>query len=345
DWISPMSYHQKLLWRMYKNLKENRHIYNDLWCVRLSGDIDINSLKLTCKNILNEHKIFRTVYNDEEFQIIKDINELDFDNYFIIHNKTEDYSGNNFENYLNDLMQIRRKMEFNLYEGPVIIFDLIKVNNNEIFLIITTHHITEDGWSGRFFNNSFNSYYNGGITSKSELKTEYCDFSSWQNEMLASGKWTEQLYYWKKKLTDTQFKIKQLYTTHFMGFEARSITVKIESKETNILKLLTKKQNSTLFITLLAVWKYSLFKTTGAKDIIIGSPSANRHYQGVRDTIGFFANMLLFRTEVDDSTTINEILISVKQTVFEAFENQDIPFLKIVESLGYAGDYLHHPQI
>ena len=45
-------------------------------------------------------------------------------------------------------------------------------------------------------------------------------------------------------------------------------------------------------MTLLAIFQTLLFRYTGQKDIVVGSPIANRHHKETEEIIGFFVNTL-----------------------------------------------------
>ena len=49
-------------------------------------------------------------------------------------------------------------------------------------------------------------------------------------------------------------------------------------------------------MTLLALFQTLLYRYTGQKDIVVGSPIANRHYQEIEGIIGFFVNTLALKT-------------------------------------------------
>ena len=49
-------------------------------------------------------------------------------------------------------------------------------------------------------------------------------------------------------------------------------------------------------MTLLAAFQVLLYRYTGQKDIVVGSPIANRHYKEIEELIGFFVNTLALRT-------------------------------------------------
>ncbi|MCI4060745.1 condensation domain-containing protein, partial [Bacillus cereus] len=74
------------------------------------------------------------------------------------------------------------------------------------------------------------------------------------------------------------------------------------------LKDISRQEGSTLFMTLMAAYKSFLARYTGQKDILVGSPIANRNPKGVEGLIGFFVNTLVYRSDLSGTTTFREIL-------------------------------------
>ena len=105
------------------------------------------------------------------------------------------------------------------------------------------------------------------------------------------------------------------------------------------------EQETTLFMTLLGAFHIFLHRYTNQNDILIGSPIVNRHYPNVSELIGFFVNILPLRANFDENKSFIQVLKEVRQTTLNAYENQDVSFDKIVETLKIKRDTSYHPLI
>src|SRR3970040_1630520 len=78
----------------------------------------------------------------------------------------------------------------------------------------------------------------------------------------------------------------------------------------------------------------TLFPYTTSSDLIaVGTPIAGRNRTEVEGLIGFFVNTLILRTDLGGNPTFAELLYRVRDVALNAYNNQDIPFEKLVEEL------------
>src|SRR5579863_10407802 len=106
------------------------------------------------------------------------------------------------------------------------------------------------------------------------------------------------------------------------------------SKEvTQKLKQWNRKQQATLYMTMLAGLGVLLSRYSGQEDIVVGSPIANRQEEELEGLIGFFVNTLVMRIKVEGGKSFEEMVGEVKRTALEGYQHQDVPFERLVEDL------------
>ena len=96
-------------------------------------------------------------------------------------------------------------------------------------------------------------------------------------------------------------------------------------------------------MTLLAAFYVLLYRYSGQDDIVIGSPTANRHRIEIENLIGFFVNTLALRAKLNAAMPFSEFLAATKQNVLEAYDNQDVPFERLVDVLKIERSLSHSP--
>src|SRR5262245_19086918 len=109
------------------------------------------------------------------------------------------------------------------------------------------------------------------------------------------------------------------------------------------LKALSRRSHATLYMTLLAAWGALLARLSGQKDVIIGTPVANRGQIEIEGLIGFFVNTLALRLDLSGRPTTGELLKRVKRQTLAGQQNQDIPFEQVVEIARPARSLAHSP--
>jgi non-ribosomal peptide synthetase component F len=78
-------------------------------------------------------------------------------------------------------------------------------------------------------------------------------------------------------------------------------------------------------MTLSLLFKCLLYRYTGQKDIVVGSPIANRHYKETEDLIGFFVNTLALRTTFEGKGLFIDVLKRVKEQLLKLINTKMFP--------------------
>ena len=110
-------------------------------------------------------------------------------------------------------------------------------------------------------------------------------------------------------------------------------TINLAAPLAQALKDLSRQENATLFMTLLAGFKALLYRFTGQTDIVVGTPVAGRNQAETEKLIGFFVNTLALRTDVSAEPSFRELLGRVREVALGAYAHQELPFEKLVEEL------------
>ena len=119
----------------------------------------------------------------------------------------------------------------------------------------------------------------------------------------------------------------------------------IEKELSDQLQELSKSQGTTIFMTLLTVFKVLLFRYTGQSDICVGTGLAGRQHKELEGMIGCFVNLMALRSEVNRDVLFTELLQQVRSGAMEAFQYQDLPFEDVVDAVIGQRDISRSPDI
>jgi non-ribosomal peptide synthetase component F len=157
---------------------------------------------------------------------------------------------------------------------------------------------------------------------------QYADFAAWQKRCWNDGEFDTDLAYWRDKMAEPP-PVLRLPTDRprpevpdWCGGRA---TITLSPALSSALQDLGRTRHATLFMTLLAAFNTLLHAHTGATDIIIGVPLANRPSREFEQIVGCLANALPFRTDLGDDLTFEEVLEGVRRTATEFYAHQQIP--------------------
>jgi amino acid adenylation domain-containing protein len=223
---------------------------------------------------------------------------------------------------------------FDLTTGPLLRASLLRLADDEHWLLLTMHHIVSDGWSMRVLMEDFARAHAGEALPA--LPIQYGDYAAWQHQWLAGGEEQRQLAYWQQTLGGDPEQLalpsdhaRPAVQSHRGALHRSSL----DAAGTARLRRLAQQQRTTLFTLLLAAWQVLLSRLSGQADIRIGVPVANRTRVETEGLIGFFVNTLVMRAEVDRGQAFDAHLAQVAASVALAQSHQDLPFERIVEAL------------
>ena len=333
----PLSFPQQRLWFLEK-YEANTPVYNIPMAYRIYGEFDIDAFGKAMNEIIRRHEILRT-----SFKINKGTPYQDILSKLKLSIPLIDLSGlpsQDREAVLSKQLHSKAGNTFNISEGPLLSCDVFKLGQLEYVVLFVIHHLIFDGWSTNVLLKELNQQYlfhhQGGTESSKELPIQYADFSLWQHQWINEDFLKQQLYYWKNQLkgelpslelpTDFPRPAVQKYNGKIELF-------KIDLELAEMLTALGRKENSTLFMVLLTALYVLVYRYSGQKDICVGTVVANRIRPELDDLMGVFVNNLVMRANFSSNQSFRELLRTVRQICLEAYENQDLPFEKLVEEL------------
>ena len=218
----------------------------------------------------------------------------------------------------------------------------------EHFLLVSLHHIATDGWSWAILIKELGLRYGMHASGKSlllhELQTRYSDYAVHQRAALENAR--GDIAYWRDKLQgdlpilDFPSDYERPRTQGSRGARRRLV---LDDSLWEALRELSLRTSTTPFMLLLAAFKVLLSRYTGQSDIIVGTPIAGRTCHDTEAIVGFFANTLILRTEVDNSLSFEQLMVRIRETCLGAYEHQVVPFEHVVEILNPPRDMSRSP--
>ncbi len=258
---------------------------------------------------------------------------------------------------LEELVKETYRLPFDLMQGPLYRVDMLRRAANDHILVFSIHHAIADGWSlGVFVQDLCTAYAMGlsgfrkavavGVMGLSNtlppVSQTYSEWAAAERAFWQPAELEPRAAFWKSQLAgyrriwsaiegpDTASGAHQRMVSHFPAELAKAA------------RELARRSGATLFSTLLAAFQVALSRWTGAEDILVGTPVANRTKQAMNETMGYFAGIVPLRSPVEPERSFSAGLRALHQTTVDCFANA-MPFAELARALGDAGAPGHNP--
>ncbi|MCY8059812.1 non-ribosomal peptide synthetase DhbF [Bacillus spizizenii] len=343
----PLSFAQRRLWFLHC-LEGPSPTYNIPVAVRLSGELDQGVLQAALYDLVCRHESLRTIFPESQGTSYQHI--LDADQARPVLHVTEID-----EKELSGRFAEAVRYSFDLAAEPAFRAELFVIGPDEYVLLLLVHHIVGDGWSLTPLTRDLGAAYAARCYGKAPewapLTVQYADYALWQQELLGSGDDPNsliagQLAFWKETLKNLPDQL-ELPTDYSRPAEPShdgdTIHFCIEPELHKRLQDLARANRVSLFMVLQSGLAALLTRLGAGTDIPIGSPIAGRNDDALGDLVGLFINTFVLRTDTSGDPSFRELLDRVREVNLAAYENQDLPFERLVEVLNPARSRATHP--
>jgi amino acid adenylation domain-containing protein len=346
---APLSFSQQRLW-FFDQFEPTSFAYNLLTAVSLRGKLDISALQKAFDEMVRRHEALRTTFDlrdGQPVQIIEEQRSIPLRQIEIVHPSEAQR-----QEQIRNLLHEQAFQPFDLKKGPLLRANLIRLAAEEHALVLAMHHIVSDAWSMhvlvREITALYQAYSSGKVSDLPPLPVQYADFAVWQRNWLQGELLAKQLEYWKQQLGDAP-PVLELPADRprpaVQTYNGADFTFFFSPALSQSLKALCRREGVTLFMVLLAGYKVLLHRYTGQREIVVGSPIANRQRKELEGLMGFFVNTLAMRTVISGDLTFHDYLQRVREAALGAYAHQDLPFEYLVEQFQPERNLSHNPLV
>ncbi|MFI8716266.1 amino acid adenylation domain-containing protein [Stenotrophomonas sp. NPDC077464] len=337
DALLPLSHAQQRLWFLWR-LEGPGAAYNMPMSLRLQGALSVPSVLRSLRAVVRRHEALRTQFietADGPLQVVADV-ELQV--------PVLDLSGLPHEQrqaQLRALVKDNAQTPFDLQQAPLMRACVVREGPHHHVLLLCLHHIVSDGWSMGVLMREFGALYGAFVDDANApplaaLPVQYPDFAQWQRSWLQGEVLESQTSYWVEQLTGLPTLL-ELPTDRprppHKGYRGGVVRCALPTTLVAAMDTLAQRHGATLFMGLLATFQILLSRLSGQTDLAVGTPTAHRTHPDLEGLIGFFANTLVIRGELDLAAGFDTHLAQVRQRTLGAYEHQDLPFEHLVDRI------------
>ncbi|MCA9419494.1 MAG: amino acid adenylation domain-containing protein [Nitrospira sp.] len=345
--LLPLSFAQQRLWFL-EQWDPDTSLYNIPKVFRLCGTLNVSALQRALDLLVFRHETLRMTFTSEDgipSQLVGQKSQVD-----IIYHDLREWTPSTPHQRARELADKEAERPFNLSRGPLFRVMLLELSSEEHWLSLTLPHIIADGWSMEILWRDLGKLYqdclNGRTPDLPPLALQYGDFAIWEREWSQGAEYEKQRAYWRQKLenvptvldlpTDHPRPLRQSYRG---GHQRFSIPALLTSK----LKSLCQREGLTMFMLLIGVYQVLLYRYSGQRDMVVGTPVARRPLDEVEGLIGLFINTILIRSQFDGNPTFRRVVLRLKETCLDAYANRDLPFENLIKELQSNRDPSRNP--
>ncbi len=299
----------------------------------LEGVVDVARLKGAFELLVARHDSLRTLFMHQKtpdpVQIILSKRDIPYE-YHDVCDLPEP------ESVIREYLESDRKKGFDLSRDPLVRVALFRVGDGLYRLVMTLHHIIQDGWSsGVIEKELFNVYAGAELATfiKNKPPFSFTEYIKW----LKNQPENEGVEYFKKIIpSDAEvnpFTKGTRPATQLTGIH-KTIT-QLDEDTTRQLKSLAIEQQVTLSDLLRVAWYLSTCKITGSERFttlhtVSGRPAS---LSGSSEMVGMFINALAQPVTISDQTIV-DFLRQHHQQFAESLTWQHISMSKVAKSIG-----------
>ncbi|HVU96082.1 MAG TPA: amino acid adenylation domain-containing protein [Puia sp.] len=330
---APLSFGQERLWLI--DQLEGSVAYHIPAILRLQGELDEFALESAFRAIVRRHEALRTVICPEGGDPRQKVIDAEAWKMTVedVPCLCDDPGG------LRTSVEELVSRPFDLARDHPLRVHLMRIAESEYILVVVMHHIASDAWTVPILIKELIELYNSRVEGRRAclppVTVQYRHFAHWQRRSLNPGKMEARAAYWKEKLKGVSpLSIPADIDTPVPITTGGRVSITVGRDLAAKLATIANREECTLFMVLLSGLKILLYNYTGAEDVPVISSIAGRQLAETEGMVGFFANTLIFRSNLKGSMSLRQLMREVKETTLKAYEYQDIPFDKQVELSG-----------
>ncbi len=335
-----LSHAQRRLW-VLTQLDEDSAAYNIPLHLSIDGRFDPAALQTALNQVVARHESLRTVFitlDGEPRQKVLPSLSVPVE----VIDASDDADA---EATARRLAREEARRPFDLATGPLLRLVVVRLAEQRHVVLCTMHHIISDGWSIAVLSCELLALYEAARKRQSiQLPLpaiQYRDYSAWQNQQLDSGAMKVHRDYWLKQLAG-ELPVLDLPTdsprASAQTFRGRELFVEIDARTAAALRAIGQHFGASLSMTLLALVNVLLYRYTGQSEVIVGAPVAGRSHPQLDDQIGFYLNMVAYRSKLQGDQSFGQFLVQVKEMVGQALEHQAYPLDCLIDEIGLDRD-------
>ncbi|MDK9501460.1 amino acid adenylation domain-containing protein, partial [Streptomyces katrae] len=347
----PLSFAQRRIW-FVDRFEGASATYNLPLVLRLSGPLDLPALHRALHDMTARHEALRTLIGEDAdgvpYQQVLPAETVEVPLPVVACGPGEPQTAE---------AAVARAVShiFDLAADLPLRATLLRLGPAEHRLVLVLHHIAGDGESIPPLMRDLGAAYEARLAGRDPglpaPAVRYTDYAGWQRDLLGDeadplSLMARQSAYWRTELEGLPQPIalptdrpRPTAPSHRGGLVEFTLDPALAQSVAD----LGRAHGATVSMVLQAALAVLLRESGAGDDVSIGSPIAGRTDEALADLVGFFVNTWVLRVRIDSDPSFADVLAQVRDRALAAYDNQDVPFERLVEHLNPDRSTSHHP--
>ncbi|HEX5379570.1 MAG TPA: amino acid adenylation domain-containing protein, partial [Phenylobacterium sp.] len=331
----PMATGQQEIWVSAQFSPEASCSYNLCSTLKLTGPFDLELFRAALNDLADRHEALRsTPDRDGLTQTIRPVIETPLS---IVDARSETPA-----DQAERIERARREQvttPFDLVNGPLVRCQVIRLRDDEHFVMLCVHHVIADGWSCGVLLRDLGELYaarKAGRAPALEAAQQLGDFVGFMGQPEQREARAEARDYWLKLYGDALPRVElpsDRPRPKRRDYSARRFEIHLDPEVVAGLRRAAKESGTTLFASLMGGFAAYLTRLTGITDNPIGFSAAGQPLMGGKGLVGHCVNFLPLRLSTDLDSGFAAHLRGIGASVLDALEHQNFDFLSFVQEI------------
>jgi esterase/lipase len=303
--------------------------FNEAICIEMKGQLNLDFLIESIKKLCSRHDALRMRINPEKMTFT--ISDTYSPSIQII-----DISSESTKSILSKKESIKNKLvneSFDLKNGPLIRFVIIKKSKLEYFLLFSVHSICCDGWSIDVIIEELSKLYSSNFQNKKSesnvIPPIFTEYALKQNKFLK-----KELYeYWKTQFKDLppEVLLHSNYDSDInSNFKSSQEDLLISDELTDKLKQTAGKNAVSFFSLMLASFHVLLFKLSSQKTVTTGISYAGQSLHNKSDLVGNCTYILPVTSRITAHLQFIDCIKNINTTLMDIRDHLPFTYSQIL---------------
>ncbi|MGW5682991.1 amino acid adenylation domain-containing protein [Nonomuraea sp. NPDC003754] len=323
---------QRRMW-FVERLAQGTPVHNIAMAQRLSGRLDVGALRAALAAVARRHEVLRWRVPESG-----GVPAVAVDPPGEVPLPVEEVTGEQ----VRERLQAAAAEPFDLAGGPLWRARLLRLGGDEHVLAVTAHHIVFDGWSQSVLYDDIGRAYRGEALAP--LPATFGGYVAW----LGGREATADLDWWSAHLDGAPTVLdlpRDRPRPAVQTFEGASASAEADPAVSAAVRALAARLGATPYAVMLAAFAQVLRRLTGQRDLVVGTPVADRRDPALEPMAGCLVQMLPVRMRVADGEAFAAHVTRCQATLSDAFAHLDVRLERLVDRLGPGRDLSRNPLI